>query len=48
MDKLKHMLELYEPHPFWDTQPVPKDYSLGAVPVSLLLTSVILGERRRN
>ena len=34
VDKLKHMLELYEAHPFWDTQPVPKEYSLGATPVS--------------
>lgn len=33
VDKLKHMLELYEPHAFWDTQPVPKEYALGVVPV---------------
>jgi glycylpeptide N-tetradecanoyltransferase len=25
VERLKHMLPLYEPHAFWDTQPVPKN-----------------------
>ena len=28
IDKLKQLLPLYDPHPFWDTQPVPKNHNL--------------------
>jgi hypothetical protein len=30
MDRLKHMLPLYDKHAFWDTQPVPKNLSITA------------------
>lgn len=30
IDRLKHMLPLYETHSFWDTQPVPKNTALTA------------------
>lgn len=28
MDRLRHMLPLYDKHAFWDTQPVPKNLSV--------------------
>lgn len=28
IDKLKHLLPLYESHSFWDTQPVPKNINV--------------------
>ncbi len=28
LDRLKHMLPLYDKHAFWDTQPVPKSLAL--------------------
>jgi hypothetical protein len=30
MDRLKHMLPLYDKHAFWDTQPVPKNLNITA------------------
>lgn len=31
IDRLKQLLPLYDPHPFWDTQPVPKNSNVTEV-----------------
>jgi hypothetical protein len=31
IERLKQLLPLYDPHPFWDTQPVPKNNNVSEV-----------------